>query len=196
MKEETSPPESGSAVEDVSLDDELPFDRFDSTPEPEHPEFVWVRAPAPQGTVIWRRYYAPEAPANGLQYLPDVGVEPGPTVPFSEAPATASPQRTKGGPAKVKINVIRLDVSEDEAYVDQKSGILDKKIYVRLAKLGRFPWFKVGQSYMAKRADVLAYLAAEAETARPKVTPPAEVEADIALDDLRRKIGLRPRRGH
>jgi hypothetical protein len=194
MNQRASSPASRSAVEEVSLDDPMPFDRNDDRPEPAHPEFVWVRAPAPKDTVVYRRFFAPEAPANGLEYLPDEGADPRPSGPIAVVPSPAPMPRARSAERPVKLNVIRLDVSEDEAYVDQKSGILDRKIYVRLAKLGRFPTFKVGQSFLAKRADVLAYLASEAEAAKPKVKAPDEVAQDLDLDELRKKVGLVPRR--
>lgn len=74
----------GSAFENVSLDDPLPFDRNDDRPEPEHPAFVWVR------------FAAENLPANGLDYVAEpkgpsgeVGVLP--VIRLEEAPALAPP---------------------------------------------------------------------------------------------------------
>lgn len=76
-KEETSNP-SSSADEDVSLDDELPFDRFDSTPEPEQPTWIWARLPsADPNAVVWRRYFAGEEPDEVVERLKDSGDLPG-----------------------------------------------------------------------------------------------------------------------
>lgn len=47
----------GSAVDDVSLSDPLPFDPKDDSPEPQHPAYVWVR------------YTADTAPHDGLDYV-------------------------------------------------------------------------------------------------------------------------------
>jgi|HubBroStandDraft_1064217.scaffolds.fasta_scaffold95621_2 hypothetical protein len=111
---------------------------------------------------------------------------------FWGEPSVTAP-RPLARPRGVSINVVRIELSPDEAYVDQRSGLLDRKLFIRLARQNAFPASRVGNRYLAKLADVQRYVEAH------RLHPQAAVQAADGgpgideLDDIRRAAGLRPK---
>jgi hypothetical protein len=74
-----------------------------------------------------------------------------------------------------------------DTFVDQRTGLLDKRMYLRLASEKAFPSRKVGKRIVARWGDVQAALA-------PATTTTAGSEdhdADPELDAIRAQVGLR-----
>jgi hypothetical protein len=169
-----------SAIEEASLRGALPFDRFDTTPEPVTPAYVWVR------------FAAENAPPDGLDYRSDDGgiAAPAPPRPVADAPRPGhGPQRPKA----LSINVVRIELSPDEAYVDQKSGLVDRKLFISLARKNAFPASRVGNRYLAKLADVQRYIEGHRLHPRAATPPDGGGPAVDELDEIRRNVGLRPK---
>ena len=74
----------------------------------------------------------------------------------------------------------------DDAYIDQRSGLVDQDLYLRLYRAGAFPAKRVGKRIVARWGDVRAVLAGDLRAA------PIQGPQD-ALDDLRRELGLAQR---
>lgn len=100
------------------------------------------------------------------------------------APADVAPPRPVGSPSG------QGGLAPD-AYVDQRSGVLDRRMYLRLSREGAFPSKKIGKRVLARWADVQAALA--------PVTPSTHVGTngnhDSELDPLRVQLGLSVRGG-
>jgi hypothetical protein len=78
----------------------------------------------------------------------------------------------------------------DDTYIDQRSGLLSKEVYLRLAREGAFPVTPIGKRILARWGDVRAALDARSITRTPKQIQVAEGDG---LDDARLAMGLRPR---
>lgn len=78
-----------------------------------------------------------------------------------------------------------------DAFVDQRSGLVDKRMYLRLARENAFASKKIGKRIVARWGDVQAALA-------PAPAPPSGSERsdeDPELDAIRAQVGLRVRGG-
>lgn len=93
-----------------------------------------------------------------------------------QLPPRASPTKRRPRPHAP------LDLSDD-AYIDQRSGLVEQELYLRLYRAGAFPAKRVGKRIVARWGDVRAVLAGERRAA------PAQGAQD-ALDDLRRELGF------
>jgi hypothetical protein len=112
-----------SAVEDVSLDDALPFDPNDERPEPVHPEFVWVLCdPAC-------------APKTGIDYATP-----------AEMRRRLAPTTTQGGvvnpvaPVVERSGVIRLEFAtreEFDRFVEQRAPV-EPRVYMKVAEYAAY----------------------------------------------------------
>ncbi len=78
-----------------------------------------------------------------------------------------------------------------EAFIDQRSGRVEKAIYLRLAREGAFPSKKIGKRILARWGDVQAALSVDP----PAKLPRLEQEADAELDAIRARAGLAVRGG-
>jgi hypothetical protein len=108
------------------------------------------------------------------------------------APSVTAP-KPLARPRAPNINVVRIELSPDEAYVDQRSGLLDRKLFIRLARQNAFPASRVGNRYLAKLADVQRYVEAHRLHPPPAAPPADDGPAVDELDDIRRAVGLRPK---
>jgi len=60
-----------------------------------------------------------------------------------------------------------------EVWVDARSSGLGRRLFLRLARDGAFPTYKRGKAYVARRADIDAYIERQRVTAEhPEVEPP------------------------
>lgn len=76
----------------------------------------------------------------------------------------------------------------DDAFIDQSTGLVDKKLYLRLARRRAFPSQRHGRRVVARWGDVKAAL-------QPPPAPAAEpfVQPLDELDQYRRAMGLAPK---
>jgi len=77
-----------------------------------------------------------------------------------------------------------------EAFIDQRSPLVSKDVYLRLARERAFPSKKVGKLVVAQWAAVRAALVAQ----KTEPSPPANCGEDD-LDHHRRSLGLQPKAG-
>lgn len=94
-------------------------------------------------------------------------------------PPVAPPERAT--------DVARKAFLHDDAFIDQHSGLVDRKLFLRLAKKGAFPATNQGRLRVARWGDVRRVLALDPHDAAPK--PTAANEADA----LRIRWGLAPK---
>lgn len=81
-----------------------------------------------------------------------------------------------------------------DTYVDQRSGLVDKALFLRLAREKAFPSKKIGKRVVARWGDVQAALSpAQGRRDRPSVTN--NEESDPELDEIRARAGLAVRGG-
>jgi hypothetical protein len=92
----------------------------------------------------------------------------------------ASGRRSKPGPSASS-----RPLSPD-AFIDQRSGLVERRMYLRLAREKAFPSKKVGKRVIARWGDVQAALAPSTDSL-PKVGPE---EGDLELDEIRVRLGL------
>ncbi len=80
-----------------------------------------------------------------------------------------------------------------ETYVDQRSGLVEKTLFLRLARQKAFPSKKVGKRVVARWGDVQAALC----PAPPSPAPPPNdnQDCDPELDEIRARVGLAVRGG-
>jgi hypothetical protein len=98
-----------------------------------------------------------------------------------EAPPAVASHTQAGGPI------------HDDTIVDQRSGLVPKDLYLRLARQSAFPSRKIGKRIVARWGDVRAAFTRgpSVRQARPSSTPP-EPKHD-RLDGLRQQLGLAPK---
>ena len=80
----------------------------------------------------------------------------------------------------------------DGCYVHQDSKILDRKLFLRMARAGEFPVSVVGKKRLARLGDVRAALArhqVKVASRSPGLTD------DDELDAIRSEVGLLPKKG-
>lgn len=75
----------------------------------------------------------------------------------------------------------------DDAFVDQRSGLVDSKLFLRLAKKGAFPSTKQGRLRGARWGDVRRVLSIDPRDDAPEQAPANEADA------LRIRWGLAPK---
>ena len=80
----------------------------------------------------------------------------------------------------------------DDAYVDQRSELLDRQTFLRMARRGAFPSKKVGKRVLARWGDIKAALQPKTERVMPN-SHSAEGKDD--LDNIRKMVGLQPKHG-
>jgi hypothetical protein len=68
-----------------------------------------------------------------------------------------------------------------DEWVDARSSGLGRRLFLRLAREGAFPVSKRGKAYVARRADVDAYL--ERQRVRPAPPPSSAEPQPLATDD-------------
>lgn len=73
-----------------------------------------------------------------------------------------------------------------DAFIDQRSGLVERRMYLRLAREKAFPSKKVGKRVLARWGDVQAALAPSSDSA-PKL---GVEEGDPELDEIRVRMGL------
>lgn len=78
----------------------------------------------------------------------------------------------------------------DDAFIDQRSGLVDKRMYLRMARRGDFPSRKQGRSILARWGDVKAAL--QPPPSSPTVGAVPAQPAD-ELEQYRRAMGLAPK---
>ncbi|MCU0692200.1 MAG: hypothetical protein MUF54_12440 [Polyangiaceae bacterium] len=94
--------------------------------------------------------------------------------PHVDAPASTKPAPSTGG-------------LSDDAYIDQRSGLLDKQTFLRMARRGAFASKKEGKRVIARWGDVKAALQPTIERTKPDSDSDID-EAD--LDNIRKRVGL------
>jgi hypothetical protein len=67
-------------------------------------------------------------------------------------------------------SAIAAQASGDE-WVDARSSGLGRRLFLRLARLGAFPIFKRGRSYVARRSDLDAYIQRQRVLVDPPPSP-------------------------
>ena len=84
----------------------------------------------------------------------------------------------------------------DDSFVDQRSGAIDREVFLRLAREGAFPSTKIGKRVLARWGDVKAALQARRRQV-PQGPPEASAlqEPDDGLDDIRVRVGLKIKGG-
>jgi hypothetical protein len=83
----------------------------------------------------------------------------------------------------------------DDAYIDQRSGLLAKEVFLRLHREKRIPTTKVGKRILARWGDVKEALRPQPQAAKPRQASVEEPPVDDGLDGLRRMVGLQPKGG-
>lgn len=78
----------------------------------------------------------------------------------------------------------------DEAIIDQRSGLVPKDLYLRLARGGAFPSSKIGKRILARWGDVRAAVLDGPGITKVSLQAPAQDNGGDGLDDLRRRLGL------
>lgn len=81
-----------------------------------------------------------------------------------------------------------------DAFIDQRSGLVEKALFLRLARQKAFPSKRVGKRIVARWGDVQAALS----PAVPSPAPPSTNDnegSDPELDEIRACVGLAVRRG-
>lgn len=81
-----------------------------------------------------------------------------------------------------------------DAFIDQRSGLVEKALFLRLARQKAFPSKKVGKRVVARWGDVQAALS----PAGPSPAPPSindNEDCDPELDEIRARVGLAVRGG-
>lgn len=154
-----------SAVEDISVNDERPsVKKCDDPPEPEHPEYVWVK-------------FAPEqAPPDGLDYRADgpfptsingpstgepVGKQPGKPTPAANKSSSKEPLHPAlHALAEFVRDVVQQTTAPREAdWVDQHESPLGKRRHLELVRAGVLPGSKRGRRVFVRRTDIEAFIA-------------------------------------
>ena len=162
-------PGSGSAAEDVSVDDPLPFDPHDDKAEPEHPTWLWQRVPSARpDLVIWRRCFAGEEPPNAVDLVPDVGLPPVPGLAKGEQrqPPKPDPERGEDGRDVQPPGATAEDATTDAPAaikVEEAAAILgiDRNTLYAMLKRGEGPPARrCGTGYRLDRAAVREWLRA------------------------------------
>jgi hypothetical protein len=97
--------------------------------------------------------------------------------------ATALQERSEGSEARGS------DRIPEDAFIDQSSALVTRKVYLRLAREKSFASKKVGKRVIARWGDVRAALMDNNEHVAQ-----ADGEEE-ALDALRRSVGLQPKVG-
>jgi hypothetical protein len=77
----------------------------------------------------------------------------------------------------------------DEAFIDQRTALVPRELYLSLAREHAFPCRKIGKRVVAQWGDVRAALAGQVGS-----TSPTDV-CDRGNDALRRSIGIQPKEG-
>jgi hypothetical protein len=72
-----------------------------------------------------------------------------------------------------------------DAFVDQTSGVLPRRVFLRLAKEDAFPTVRVGRRVLARREDLDAWFARSASRSARALR-----ERAAPQDDLDRELGL------
>jgi hypothetical protein len=121
------------------------------------------------------------APANGT------GAGHGSSEAANRAGTTIEPQKRRATPQWTAESPL-----PDDAIIDQRSGLVPKEVFLRLAREGAFRSSKVGKRILAQWGEVKAALVARR---RPVPTAAAPGHAQGDLDDIRRSVGLVPK-GH
>lgn len=77
----------------------------------------------------------------------------------------------------------------DDAFIDQRSGLVDKAIFLRLARELAFPSYKIGKRILARWGDVRQAI----ESRQRTIIGATGDQAEPTLDVLRKQMGLLPR---
>ena len=100
----------------------------------------------------------------------------------------ASDRRSKESPSSSSTRL------SPDAFVDQRSGLVERRMYLRLAREKAFPSKKVGKRVVARWGDVQAALSPAPASPAPR--PPNDNQAcDPELDEIRARVGLAVRGG-
>jgi hypothetical protein len=83
----------------------------------------------------------------------------------------------------------------DDAFVDQRSGLVPKEVFIRLHREKRIPTKKIGKRILARWGDVKEALRPQPEAARERPTQVESTPEHDDLDGLRKMLGLRPKGG-
>jgi hypothetical protein len=81
-------------------------------------------------------------------------------------------------------------VLTDDTIVDQRTGLVPKDVYLRLARAGAFPSRKHGKRVLARWGDVHAAVLGGPGIAKAVRSASEEEPRQDDLDDLRRQLGL------
>jgi hypothetical protein len=92
-------------------------------------------------------------------------------------------------------HVAHADATPDDRFVDQRSGLLPKVLYLRLAREGAFPSSKIGKRVVARWGDVRVAVEARRRKIRsPEPRNGTGTTEHSNLDALRRRLNLCPKR--
>ena len=101
-----------------------------------------------------------------------------------------SPRKTRG--SDVERSGLPMP---DDAYVDQRSGLVPKEVFIRLHREKRIPTMKVGKRILARWGDVKEALRPRPGEVRVRALPAEPKAEDDGLDSLRKMVGLQPKGG-
>jgi len=93
----------------------------------------------------------------------------------------ARPQAAPGRPAPAV---------RDEGFIDQRSNLVPKDVYLRLARAGAFPSRKHGKRVLARWGDVRAAVLGGPGITKTLVAKAEEERGEDDLDGLRRQLGF------
>jgi len=82
----------------------------------------------------------------------------------------------------------------DETIIDQRSGLVPKDLYLRLARAKAFPSRKRGKRILAHWGDVRVAILGGPGITKTSPTPTEKDDHGDGLDDLRRQLGLAQKR--
>lgn len=78
----------------------------------------------------------------------------------------------------------------DETFIDQRSGLVPKDVYLRLARARAFPSNKIGKRILARWGDVRAAVLGGPGITKTLVAKADEERGEDGLDDVRRQLGF------
>jgi excisionase family DNA binding protein len=84
-------------------------------------------------------------------------------------------------PVIARAVVDELTAGRTADYVDQASSPLPARTHCRLIREGAIPGMQAGRRWIAKRADVDAYIEARSRRKRAKTDDPSELAAELGI---------------
>lgn len=105
--------------------------------------------------------------------------------------SSMDPSAADQAAARRRISLPSADRFPDDAIIDQRSGLVPKDLFLRLARQGAFPSRKVGKRVLAVWGEVRRALLPEQPVLVESSAKPREDQHD-SLDSLRMRWGLAP----